>query len=330
MAIKAFVLAAGLGTRLRPYTEKLPKPVIPFLGIPMIGYALHMVNTAGIGDVVINAHHFPEKLKKCVANLNNNRFDVNYSYEDREPLGSGGALFKAKKELQSSSPFFAINGDTVFIPRKSHLLSELLEYHERQHALCTLIVSEDPQLVAQFNPLWVDKKNRLVSVGKKPSSADCRPVHYLGVKVFHPRVFQFVPSGITNIFTDVLLPALKIGETVSVMSTEGFWWETGNFDSFFKATKEAMKLIHNKQDGAFFSDLYKWAQKDFDFSIIEKNGDIVFLHSKSEIPAGNIQGSAFIDIGTSCLADVALKNVVINEGCHVENNSTGAMHCKEF
>ncbi|MCC6137390.1 MAG: NTP transferase domain-containing protein [Bdellovibrionaceae bacterium] len=330
MAVKAFVLAAGLGTRLRPYTHKLPKPIIPFMGIPMIGYALHLINNAGIGDVVINTHPFSEKVRNCVGDLNNNRFHITFSNEEREPLGSGGALYKARNELQTSPHFFAINGDTVFIPKQSHLLNELLEQHQRSHSLCTLVVSEDPALIAQFNPLWVDKNNRLVSVGKQPSTPGCRPVHYLGVKVFHQRVFQFVPSGITNIFSDVLLPALKIGETVTVMSAQGLWWETGNFDSFFKATQEAMQLIQSKKDNSYFSDMYKWVDKDFDFSISQNSNDTIFLHKKSAIPIKNISGSAFIDADTTCSPDVLLKDVIVNQGCRLDVSSTSAMHFKEF
>lgn len=329
MAVKTFILAAGLGTRLRPYTHILPKPAIPFLGIPMLGYAMYLSDQSEFKSMVFNTHVFPEKIQKCVELINQNRFQTEFSHEDSTPMGSGGALFAAKKYLQPCSDFFVINGDSVFIPHKEFLLKNALKYHQEQDSLCTLIVSENPQWTQKFNPLWIDKKNHLLSVGAKPLNEDCRPAHYLGLKIFNQRIFKYIPAGVSNIFTDVLVPALQNGETVSVMPESGFWWETGNFDSFFDATKEAMSLIHTHKENYFFRNIYAWMNKDFKYTVLERGPHIVFLHTKSKIPSDSIKGSAFIDANTSCADKVQLENIIINQDCHANTNAHYQMIIKD-
>lgn len=290
---------------------------------------MYLAHRAGVSEMVINTHPFPEKIHACVDFLNQNRFHIQYSHEDKEPMGSGGALYQAKNLLTGATDFFAMNGDTVFIPKNENLLQDLYSQHQKTKSICTLVVSEDPTLIKQFNPLWVDKNNRVVSVGTQPNGVACRPVHYLGVKVFKDSIFQYVPAGVTGLFPHILLPAMRKGEIVSVVTEEGFWWETGNFDSFFTATKEAMQLIAKKQDNAFFQHVYTWANKSFVFSIKENNSDIVFLHSSSSIPTANVSGSAFIDDNTNISPNVQLRDVIVNSGSHITQSTQLTMHMKE-
>lgn len=279
--------------------------------------------------MILNTHPMPEKIHGAVDLLNHKEFHIQYSHEATEPQGSGGALYHAQELLDGATDFFVINGDTVFIPKNENLLRDLYSHHQAAKALCTLVVSEDPILVKQFNPLWVDKQNRVVSVGKQPPGVDCRPVHYLGAKVFQHRIFDFIPQGVTSVFTDVLMPAIQKGEIVTTVTEEGFWWETGNFDSFLNATKEAMHLIADKKDNSFFQHIYTWAQKSFVFSIHKKDSDIVFLHSSSSIPLQAVSGSAFIDDNTNIDPQVKLNDVIVNSGCHITESKSKSMILKD-
>lgn len=329
MALKTFILAAGLGTRLRPYTNDVPKPAIPFMGIPLLAYPMYLAHKAGVSEMVLNTHPMPEKIHAAVDLHNHKEFHIQYSHEDTEPQGSGGALFHAKDLLAGATDFFAINGDIVFIPKNEHLLRDLYSHHQKIGALCTLVVSEDPSLVQQFNPLWLDAQNRVVGIGEKPSGTTCRPAHYLGVKVFQDRIFQFVPAGTSSLFTDILLPAIAKGEHVAAIVEDGFWWETGNFTSFLNATKEAMHLIADQKDNSFFQHIYAWAQKSFVFSIHKNGPDIVFLHSSSSIPLASVSGSAFIDANTNIDPQLQLRDVIVNAGCHVTQSANSSMLFKE-
>ena len=329
MAIKAFLLAAGLGTRLRPYTHILPKPAIPFMGIPLIGHALFLAHIAGVKDLVINSHLFPEKLRAVMEDLNQGRFAIEYSMEDEEPMGSGGALFYAQKFLNSGSDFLAINGDTVFLPQNMSFLLDLKEVHQSTNSLCTLVVSEDPALVSRFNPLWVNEQNQLLGVGSTPV-VSCRPVHYLGLKIFNANVFKYTSPGVTQLFSDVLLPALQKGEIISVLPQKGQWWETGDFKSYFQATREAMHLINENKDNGYFREIYEFYEKSLDFKIVTKDSDIQFIHNTSTLNPESLKGSAFVDSQTHNHGLFSLENVVVQSGCSVTQSLKEALLIKDI
>lgn len=329
MAIKTFILSAGLGTRLRPFTYKIPKPAVPFVGIPMLGYAMYLSHKAQVYDIVCNTHLMPEKIKACVDQLSSNRFRAQFSHEEGEPKGSGGALFYAQDTLKSCEHFYAINGDSVFVPWRENLLNDLLSEHTKTQAICTLLVSEDQRLVKQFNPLWVDEQNCLVGIGEQPKNVVSRPVHYMGAKVFRGDIFKYVPAGNSSLFKDVLFPAIARGEKVQTLTESCPWWETGDIQSFMSSTEEAMKLISSGADHKFFEDVYLYFNKSFDFKIIKKENKIQFFHKQSHVDPYTVFGSAFIDIHAKSKTNIALTDVIINNSAEVNESSSLSMFFKE-
>ena len=129
--MKAMVLAAGQGTRLRPLTDTIPKALVPVAGRPMIEYSLLLLRHYGIGDIVINLHHHGEQIEKRLGDGSQLGLQISYSIEP-ELLDTGGGLLKAKPFFQNET-FIVINTDVLI---DLHL-DELLEFHEnkapRQH-----------------------------------------------------------------------------------------------------------------------------------------------------------------------------------------------------
>src|SRR5438128_8193871 len=112
--MKAMLLAAGYGTRLRPVTYAIPKPVVPLCGQPLIAWAIESLLGYGIRDFVVNLHHLPEPIERLLRErYREARFD--FSYEP-EILGTGGGVRKVRKLLDSEAEFFLVNGDTVQFP----------------------------------------------------------------------------------------------------------------------------------------------------------------------------------------------------------------------
>ncbi len=107
----AFILAAGLGTRLRPYTDTLPKPLVPVLERPLLDYIFDHLRTAGVSKATVNMHHKPEKLRDYLDTLRG--IQITQSFED-ELLDTGGGAVKALPTL-GTDPFYMINGDAFWI-----------------------------------------------------------------------------------------------------------------------------------------------------------------------------------------------------------------------
>ncbi len=108
---KAFILAAGKGTRLKPHTDTMPKPMVPVAGVPIIGHTLRKLDKAGVKDVMVNLHHLPEVLENYLKTVQ--RPQIHYSHEDAL-LDTGGGVQKVLPFFEGQD-FFMINGDALWV-----------------------------------------------------------------------------------------------------------------------------------------------------------------------------------------------------------------------
>lgn len=133
---KAFVLTAGLGTRLRPYTDTLPKPMVPLAGRPLLDYICDHLVRAGVEDVTVNLHHLPDPIRACLAKRHDLKFF--FSYEE-ELLDTGGGVRKQIDTL-GEDPFYVINGDAFWIDGRSPALPRLAAaFDERKMDILLLL-----------------------------------------------------------------------------------------------------------------------------------------------------------------------------------------------
>jgi NDP-sugar pyrophosphorylase family protein len=113
--MKSMILAAGFGTRFRPLTYTLPKPMVPLLNKPLIAWAADSLLSAGVHDVIVNLHHLPAPLEAYLTAGYSGRVRFHFSFEE-EILGTGGGVRRVRPQLESEEDFFLVNGDTVQFP----------------------------------------------------------------------------------------------------------------------------------------------------------------------------------------------------------------------
>ena len=121
--MKAMVMAAGRGERMRPITDKLPKPLVPVAGKPLIVYHLERLAAAGVRDVVVNLSWLGDQIRAALGDGREYRLSISYSQEPAQPLETGGGIFKALP-LLGPGPFLVVNGDTWSDIDYSHLALE--------------------------------------------------------------------------------------------------------------------------------------------------------------------------------------------------------------
>lgn len=184
----AFVLAAGLGTRLRPYTDRMPKPMVPLLGKPLLGHIFDHLKRAGVEKVVINTHHMPEQIRSYIATRHDLIFSESY---EEELLETGGGIRKAL-HIFGQNPFYVINGDAFWTDGA-------------EPALTRLAHSFDPDkmdLLMLLQP--VNGMTLTEGVGDYNMTQEGRPVRlpqkggthmFAGVRVMHPRLFAGTQPG---------------------------------------------------------------------------------------------------------------------------------------
>jgi len=218
----AMILAAGKGTRLRPLTDAVPKPLLEVAGAPMIAFPLHLVREAGIKEVVINLHHLGDQIRSRLGD--GAEYGVRITYSEEEPiLDTGGAIAAAKRFL-SGDTFVVLNADTVSdVP-----LREVIDFHRQHQAMATMVVRPDPD-AARHDAIFLDASHRMHAIlghgdgGRTVRDGSANRMMYAGITVLEPRVFDYMPQGIFSITRDVFPRLLRAGEALYGYVHEGYW-----------------------------------------------------------------------------------------------------------
>lgn len=241
--MKCMLLAAGLGTRLRPITEKFAKPAVEMLNVPLFYYSTELIFSLKPKLVVANIHAHSDQIRSLATNSG---LKMQFSEEKDRPLGSGGGLKHAESQLnQTPGPILVLNADNVVLPEQTDMIPNLLKAHESSgDALATLLVVEDSRVGSEFNGVWLNKKSELIEVAKKSTQSGLTGYHFTGIAVYSERIFKYLPQGESNIFTEGLLPAIqKSGERVVGFKNNIQWFETGDAKNYLKTTEQLLKTL---------------------------------------------------------------------------------------
>jgi len=233
--MKAMILAAGLGTRLRPLTDHLPKPLLPIDGRPLIEYTLLLLRKYGLIDVVINLHYQGEKIREALGNGSRLGMKIRYS-EEPQILGTGGGI-KNVQSFFSEEPFLVINSDILVDVD----LNRVIETHRRAGAAATLVLREDPD-VEKWGAVGVDSQHRIRQLLGKPEWAGeaLSKKMFTGIHVMGPRVLSHIPAGRFSNIVDAYIEMARTGERLIGHGCSDYWMDIGTPDRY-RAAQEDLK-----------------------------------------------------------------------------------------
>jgi MurNAc alpha-1-phosphate uridylyltransferase len=228
---KAMVLAAGYGTRLKPLTDRMPKPLVPVAGKPMIEYALDKLRAYGIQEIIINVSHLKEQLTAYLSAFNDPPIKIS---EEVEPLETGGGLKKALPLLEGD-PFFTINSDILWTDEQESALDRLTRYWDDVNMDFLLLTQPKAKAIGHDkgeDHLFIKPGN---TFGWNEQEA---PYIIAGIGILHPRVLVNAPDGK---FTVKLLwhEALKQNR-LACLPHHGQWFQTGTIQDI-KTTETYLK-----------------------------------------------------------------------------------------
>ncbi|MDD2900904.1 MAG: NDP-sugar synthase [Syntrophales bacterium] len=228
--MKVAILAAGLGTRLRPLTDLVPKTLMPVLNRPLIGVLLAQVEEAGFLQVAVNTHHLAEQVQQFLVSRPWS-FNLSISPEP-ELLGTGGGL-RQLGEILRAEAFLAINGDIL-----TGLDLGAIRRSHRQEAATTLVLHDCPP----FNNVWVDGAGKLAGVGERPAAAQGPPLAYTGVQVVGRKILEYIPPGGPYDLVAAWRQALEAGETIDTTVMAGhFWQDLGTPEAYLTAHQRLLQ-----------------------------------------------------------------------------------------
>ena len=200
--MKAMILAAGKGTRVRPLTYELPKPMIPILGKPVMAYLIEHLAKHNVKEVMVNVSYLHERIQHYFGDGHRFGVDIGYSFEGDisngeivpSPVGSAGGM----RKIQDFGAFF--NETTIVICGDAIIdldITAALNEHRKKGALVSLVAKEVPlEKVSGYGVVLIDADGRIVSFQEKPSQAEARStLASTGIYIFEPEALSLIPSG---------------------------------------------------------------------------------------------------------------------------------------
>ncbi len=230
---------------MRPVTNAVAKPAIPFLNVPLLFWSLDLLRELNPDRVVANLHHMPDTVRALAPLAETNGPPLTFTHEVAAPLGSGGALWFAKKEFEGLDTILVANADEVILPANPETLRRMHEQHERTGALATLLTMRHAEAGTKFGGVWVNDTHAVQGFGKDGSSFPnaTQTLHYVGVILLSRRIFNYLPEGESNLLYDAVARGISKGERVNAFCEELVWYETGNPKDFLIASRAVLDLL---------------------------------------------------------------------------------------
>jgi len=224
----AMVLAAGLGTRMRPITDTMPKPLVEVQGKTLLDHGLDALQNAGVKKSVVNVHYHADQIVDHVAKRG--KMEIKISDERKELLDSGGGIAKALPSL-GQKPFYLINADSFWVEGCRPNLTRMAEAWDEENMDILLLVAGMASAVGfgSKGDFQMDADGRLERRGELKIA----PFAYAGAAILHPRIFENAPKGkfsLNRQFDEAIETGRMFG-----LRLEGLWLHVGTPDAITEA-----------------------------------------------------------------------------------------------
>ncbi len=247
--MKAMILAAGKGTRVRPLTYELPKPMIPIIGKPVMEYLIEQLSRHGFTDIMVNVSHLPESIETYFGDGRRWGVSIGYSFEGHiedgeligEPLGSAGGI----KRIQEFGGFFddtflVVCGDAII----DLDLTAALRKHWQSGAKASIVVKRVPrESLPNYGVVVCDEDGFVASFQEKPSVDEARSTLVnTGIYLFEPEIIERIPGGTVYDIGGQLLPSLiEDGVAFGAIELPFHWVDIGRISDYWEANQQLMR-----------------------------------------------------------------------------------------
>lgn len=233
--MKAVLMAGGSGTRLRPLTCDLPKPMVPIVNKPIIEHIVNLLKRHGFDDVYVTLYYLPQLIQNHLKDGKELGVNVTYALEEEKPLGTAGCVKNIQEHLDET--FIIISGDSL----TDFDLSEAVRFHKEKGSKATIVLTrvENP---LEFGVVITDEEGRIQRFLEKPTSSEVfSDTINTGIYVLEPELLDLLPPDEEKDFSKDLFP--KILEQNLPMYgyvAEGYWCDVGNLTTYRQAHYDAL------------------------------------------------------------------------------------------
>jgi mannose-1-phosphate guanylyltransferase len=292
--MKAMVMAAGLGTRLRPLTYDAPKPMVPVANRPVMEHILMLLRRQGFGDVIANLHWFPDTIRGCFGDGSGQGVNLTYSFED-ELLGTAGGV-RNVAEFFGDEPFLVMAADAL----TDIDLGALRAAHDANDGIATLAVTRVTE-VSQFGVVITGSDGRIQGFQEKPDPAEAlSDLASCMIYVLDPEIFDFFPGQQVVDFALDVFPALLSNDVpFYVHETDSYWNDVGSLPEYLQGNLDAVEGVVEVEPGG---------------TLLDPSGGDEAIERGDPGVSGRVLAASGCELDPSARLDGPL---VIGEGCAV-------------
>lgn len=234
--MKAVIMAGGSGTRLRPLTSTLPKPMVPVLNKPMAEHIVNLLKSQGFDDLIFTLHYLPKVISDYFGDGSDFGCKISYSTEEGRPLGTAGCVKAIQDQIDST--FVVISGDSL----TDIDLQAAVKYHKEKKAKATIVLKrvENP---VDYGVVITDSDSRIVRFVEKPSASEIfSDTINTGIYILEPEVLLYIILGQEQDFAHDLFPLLLLrNEPIYGYVADGYWCDIGNLQVYRQAHLDALE-----------------------------------------------------------------------------------------
>ena len=326
--MKGMILAAGKGTRVRPITQIIPKPMIPILGKPVMESMIQLFAAHGIDKIVVNTSHLAEVIENYFGDGHHFNVQLSFSYEGEivdgnfisKALGSAGGM----RKIQDFSGFF----DETFVVVCGDAwidldLTEAVRRHKQNGGIATIVTRDvDLEEVSKYGVVVTDNYGKVTSFQEKPSVEEALSTQInTGIYIFEPAIFDFIPAEQEYDIGSELFPKL-VESNVDFFATnmEFQWLDVGNISDIWTVTSDIMK---GKVPGypipgtQVKPGVWVGINTVFDFNSCNITPPIIISSGCEIQPGATIEGPVVIGANSKVESGAIIKQSLVSEYIHV-------------
>lgn len=233
--MRAVLMAGGSGTRLRPLTCDLPKPMVPILNRPIAQHIINLLRRHRITEVIATLHYLPDIMRDYFQDGSDFGVQMTYAVEEDQPLGTAGCVKNVAELLDDT--FLVISGDSI----TDIDLSAAVRFHKERQSKATIVLTNVPNPI-EFGVVIIDDHQRIKRFLEKPSSSEIfSDTVNTGIYILEPEVLEYLPFNQETDFSKDLFPLmLEKGEPMYGFVADGYWCDVGHLDAYREAQYAAL------------------------------------------------------------------------------------------
>jgi len=229
-------MAGGSGTRLRPLTCELPKPMVPILNQPIAEHIINLLRRHQITEIIATLHYLPDVMRDYFRDGTDFGVQITYAVEEDQPLGTAGCVKNIAELLDET--FLVISGDSI----TDFDLSAAIRFHKQKQSKATLILTRVPNPI-EFGVVITDENHRIRRFLEKPSTSEIfSDTVNTGTYILEPEILDYLPANTESDFSSYLFPLLlEKDEPMYGYIADGYWCDVGHLDAYRDAQYDALQ-----------------------------------------------------------------------------------------